>query len=173
MRKRWIFLAMIVSMYIAYAWNKFPIISNTAHKALDPSLGALLNIDIFGGFLIIIFLLALATTFVQKYTTDQKALKEIKEEQKKMQAEMKKFEKSPEKIVELNQKQFELMGRMMKISMGSVVYTAVPFILLFRWFNDFFLINPYKFFGFMTWFLFYLLGTLLFSSIIRKVMKVE
>jgi len=46
-------------------------------------------------------------------------------------------------------------------------------ILLFRWFMDYFSAIPdFRFLGFFTWFWFYLLSYMIFSGIIRKVLKV-
>ena len=70
------------------------------------------------------------------------------------------------------------MPKQMKLSMRTIIYTGIPFVLLFRWFSDYFLSlsevtgEPVRFFGFMGWFIFYLIGTVVFSSILKKYMKV-
>jgi uncharacterized membrane protein (DUF106 family) len=60
--------------------------------------------------------------------------------------------------------------------MRPLLYTAIPFVLFFRWFADYFS-NPFfaafRFFGFLSWFWFYLIGSIIFSSIFRKVLKVS
>ncbi len=175
MKKRWIFLAILASLVIVWLWDKYPAIKSTAHSILDPSLGVLLNFNIFWGMAIILAVLSLLMTLIQKYTTNQKELKVMKEEQKKLQEEAKKYKNHPEKLMELNQKQFEFMGKMMKESMGSIVYTTIPIILLFRWFGDYFAqeaIKSYRFFGFLSWIWFYLIAFMIFSSIFRKVLNV-
>ena len=66
-----------------------------------------------------------------------------------------------------------MMGTQMKLSMRTIVYTGIPFVLFFRWFEDFFLtIGSPKFFGFLGWFWFYFLAILLFSAILKKKMDV-
>ncbi len=175
MRKRFIFLAMIVSIIIASAWNSYPAIKNTAHAILDPTFGALLDFNITAGMLIIVFILTLLMSLIQKYATNQKELKEIRNEQKKIQEEMKKYKENPSKVMELNKKQMEFMSRSFRISMGSMVYTAVPFVLFFRWFGDYFaqpMLVGFKFFGILGWFWFYLIFSIIFSTMIRKVMKI-
>ena len=113
-------------------------------------------------------------TIAQKYGTDQKALKEIKAEQKKIQEEMKQYKDHPEKVAELTKKQFEFMPLMMKHSMRPIIYTGIPIILFFRWFMDIFEAMPdFRFFGFFSWFWFYLVLSIIFSMILRKVMKVH
>ena len=175
MRKRWIFLAIIASLFIASLWDKYPAIKNTAHAVLDPSLGAILNWNILIGMIIILAVLSFLMTLVQKYTTNQKEMREMKEEQKKLQAQMKEYKDHPQKLAELNKKQMEFMGRMFKESMNSIVYTTVPIILLFRWFGDYFAqeaVASYRFLGFLSWIWFYLIAFMILSSVFRKVLKV-
>lgn len=166
-------IVMLASLVIAFFWNSSPLIKDNAHKIIDPILTPLLSWNLTIGMAILVFIITLITTIIQKYATDQKTLKEMKEEQKKLNEEMKEFKDHPEKLMELQKKQFEFMGPMMKLSMRPMIFTGIPFILLFRWFFDYFEIlgNP-KFFGFLTWFWFYLIGSLVFSSILRKVLKV-
>ncbi len=173
-RFRTIIIFMIASLAIAGLWDKIEIFKNSVHYVLDPSAGALLDWNLTGGMLIIVIIISLLTTIIQKYTTDQEAIKKLKVEQKALQVEMKKFKDNQPKLVELQKKQFESMPRMMKLNMGSIVYTGVPFVLFIRWFMDYFTIagNP-KFFGFLTWFWFYLIFVLIFSGVLKKVLKVD
>jgi len=159
-------------MGIAYSWTKIPSVALFFHSIFDPTLGAILNWNVFWGMAFITFVLSIITTLVQKYGTDQKTLSEMKKRQKEIQKEMKEYRDHPQKILELNKESMGFMGEMMKISMGSVVYTIVPFILLFRWFVDYFSILDIKFLGFLSWFWFYILTSLVFSSILRKILKV-
>jgi uncharacterized membrane protein (DUF106 family) len=166
-------IVMLASLVIAFFWNSFPLIKNIAHNILDPVLSPLLSWNLTGGMAILVFLITLITTVIQKYATDQKTLKEMKDEQKKLNEEMKEFKDHPEKLMELQKKQFEFMGPMMKLSMRPMIFTGIPFILLFRWFFDYFeVLGDPKFFGFLTWFWFYLIGSIIFSSILRKIIKV-
>lgn len=163
----------IVSLAMAIYWDKITFIKNAVHFALDPSAGALLNWNLTIGMILVVFIITLITTLIQKYATDQKALKELKHEQKILQEEMKKFRDNPAKVSELSKKQMEFIPRTFKLTSRTVLFTGIPFILFFRWFYDFFnVLGQPKFFGFLSWFWFYLIFTLLFSSILRKVMKV-
>jgi len=166
-------IVMVVSMLITSWWNSIPIIKDSVHSALDPSLGIFLQWNLVWGMMIIVFLITLMTTVIQKYTTDQKALKELREEQKILQEELKKYEKNPEKIAELTKKKLEFIPKTFKLTSRTVLFTGIPFILFFRWFSDVFTaMGEPKFFGFMNWFWFYFLFTMIFSSFLRKWMKV-
>jgi uncharacterized membrane protein (DUF106 family) len=161
------------SLSIAFLWEKIPAIKNTAHLILDPTAGALINWNLTAGTLILFFIISVITTVVQKYATDQKTLRELKEEQKKVQKEMQEFKDNPEKTMEINKRSMKIMGDIMSLGMKSNVITVIPLILLFKWFSDVFtaLGNP-KFFGFMGWFVLYLFSLIIFSGFLRKWMKV-
>ena len=163
----------IVSLAMAIFWDKFPFIKNAIHTVLDPSAGALLKLNLVLGMLLVVFVITLITTLIQKYATDQKALKELKQEQKILQEEMKKYKDNPAKISELSKKQLEFIPKTFKLTSRSALFTGVPFILLFRWFYDTFaVLGDPKFFGFLSWFWFYFISSMVFSSILRKYMKV-
>lgn len=170
-----IIYVMILSILIASFWDSVAFLKNSIHFALDPSLGALLNLNLTFGMLVIVFIISLITTLVQKYGTDQKTLRELKKEQKILQEEMKKYRDHPEKLAEMQKKQLEFIPRTMKLSMRPIIYTGVPFILLFRWFMDYFsapAMEGFKFFGFLSWFWFYLIFALISGGILRKALKV-
>jgi uncharacterized membrane protein (DUF106 family) len=165
---------MFISLILAGLWDKIPAIKNSIHYVLDPSAGALLSWNLNFGMLIVVLVITILTTIVQKYATDQKTLKEMRKEQKEIQNQMKEFKNHPEKLMELQKKQFAMMPRQMKLSMRSIVYTGIPFILFFRWFQDYFSALPEgtKFFLGLSWFWFYLISTMIFSTILRKYMDV-
>lgn len=167
-----LFVALGIAIVVGALWNQVPAIKQTIHAIGDPTLGALLDYNKMAGMLIIVALFSLLTVLIQKYGTDQETLKEIKKEQKILQEEMKKYRDQPDKLMELNKKQLEFIPKTMEITARPMIYTVIPFVLFFRWFTDYFVANPYKFFGFFTWFWFYLLTTIIFSSIFRKVLKV-
>ena len=167
-----IFLVMVVSLAIAAFWNSLPVIKNSVNAILNPTAGALLDLDLTFGMAILVLLLSVFTTIIQKYATDQKTLREMKEEQKKLQEDIKKLEVGSKEHTELSMKSMKFIGPMMKLSMRPIIYTAIPFILFFRWFTDYFALVDFKFFGFLSWFWFYLLGSIIFSSVLRKILKV-
>ena len=164
---------MVISLAIAALWDKIPFLKNGVGALLNPSAGALLNWDLTWGMVIIVFLIALLTTLIQKYTTDQEALKALKKNQKFLQKEMKKFKDMPDKMMELQKQSMAAIPETFKLTSRSIVYTGIPFILLFRWFMDFFeTLGSPVFLGFLNWFWFYLIFTMIFSGILRKYLKV-
>jgi uncharacterized membrane protein (DUF106 family) len=168
---RTLLITSIISIFIASLWNQIPVIKDTAHLALDPTIGALLNWNALLGFILIAMAISIFTMLLQKYTTDQEMLKKIKQEQKLLQEEMKKFKDHPEKLMELNKKQLELMPKTMEITMRPTMYTFIPMILLFRWFSDYFTVHEVKFFG-LSWFWAYLIMIMVFSILFRKAFNV-
>ncbi|MFA5020161.1 MAG: EMC3/TMCO1 family protein [Candidatus Pacearchaeota archaeon] len=168
-------IIMIISLLIASLWDKWLVIKNTAHSILNPTAGALLNWDVTWGMIIIIFGISIIMTLAQKYGTDQKTIKEIKDEQKRIQKEMKEVKNNPEKVMEFQKELMPLTMELMKHSMRPIVYTGIPIILFFRWFSDYFAVfeTPVKFLGIFSWFWFYLIGSIIFSTILRKIFKVH
>ena len=144
-----IFFVMFVSLLIASFWNKVEIIRNSVHSILNPTAGALLNWNITWGMLVIVLIISVFMTLIQKYATDQKTIREMKEEQKRLSEESKKFKDHPEKMMELQKESMKIAVPLMKLGMRPIVYTAIPLILFFRWFMDFFsTMGDFKFFGF-------------------------
>ena len=168
-----IIIVMVLSLVIAGFWESVPFLKNAVHAILGPSAGALLNWNLTWGMMVLVFLISVLTTVIQKYATDQETLKELRKEQKILQGEMKKYKDHPEKLIELQKKQFEFIPKTMKLSMRAIMFTGIPFILFFRWFMDVFTtLGEPKFFGFLSWFWFYLIFVMIFSSILRKWLKV-
>ena len=159
----------IVTLLIAAFWNQIPVMKNAVHYVLDPSAGILLKWNLTIGMIILIFIITLITTLIQKYTTDQKTLKELMHEQKILQEEMKLHREHPEKLNELSKKQLEAFPKTFRLTSRAVLFTGIPFVLFYRWFYDVITAmgNP-LFFGFLNWLWFYLIFTLIFSGILRK-----
>jgi len=165
-------LVMLASFLVAGLWDSVSVIKQTVHWLLDPSVGQLLNWNTTLGMFIVVFIFSLITSIVQKYGTDQVELKKIRQEQKALQEEMKKYRDNPAKMIEFNKKQLEIFPKTMDLTVKPIIYTFIPFILLFRWFNDYFLLVDFKFIGFLSWFWFYLVFSIVFSSILRKALKI-
>ena len=163
----------IISLGIAFFWKSVPIISQSVHLILDPTAGSLLNFNITLGMIIITAIITLFITLIQKYTVDNDQLRELKKEQKILQEEMKKYKEHPEKFMELQKKQLEFIPQTMQLTMRPLIYTGIPIILFFRWFNDYFsaVTPPVKIFGFLSWFWAYLIFAIICSIIFRKMLK--
>ena len=166
-------IIMLISLFIAFAWDNLPIVKPSVHFLLTP-LEWMLNWNFLMGMIIITFFINLAQTLVHKYTTNQEELKKMKDDQKKFQEEMKQLKNQPDKMLELQKKQWETLPKSFSLSMQSAVYTIIPLILFFRWFNDFFTIlnNPKIFLG-LGWIGTYILFSIVFSIILKKILKVH
>lgn len=170
---RIIFIVLLISTAIAIFWDSVPIIKQSVHALLDPSIGKLLDYNISLGMIIVTAIIMLIITFVQKYTVDNETLKRLKEEQKKIQQDMKYLRDNPEKLMELQKQSLSKAGEMFQLSMRSFSYTAIPIILFFRWFGDYFsaIEPPARIFGFLSWFIAYIIFSIIFSIIFRKLFK--
>ncbi|MEM4605811.1 MAG: hypothetical protein QW103_02135, partial [Candidatus Pacearchaeota archaeon] len=103
---------------------------------------------------------------------DQKSLKKLKEEQRKLQRESKEFVNDPKKMLEFNKKSIELTKDIFIVSMDSWIYTMIPLVLFFRWFNDYFSQNSFQFLG-MNWFFSYIVFSIIFSIFLKKIFRAE
>lgn len=159
-----IFLIMfVVSAYIASSWDTLPAVRNAVGSVLDPTLGFLLKWNIYVGFIIIIALTSLILTLSQKYLSDQGELKKLRAEQKILQGEMKKYKEHPEKLMELQKKQLEFLPKTFDLTIKPIMFTTIPIVLFFRWFGSY--LTP-QFGGW--WILYYIIGSMVFSTIFRK-----
>ncbi len=168
---RTLFIVSLIGILIAFFWDHLPSVKSAIHTVLDPSLGALLDWNVSWGILIVSLAISLITSLLQKYMTDQETLKSIRAEQKLIGDQMKEFKDHPEKLLELQRKQMPLLGKSMELTMRPTLYTAVPFIILIRWFGDYFADHSVKIFGLLSWLWAYILFAILFSLVFRKVFK--
>ncbi len=160
------------SLVIAFLWDQMPAIRDTVHAALNPTFGYLLRMNVLWGFIAIILVITLMITLIQKYTSDQPALKQLREDQKKMQEEMKKYKDDPKKMMEIQKQQFESIPKSFDLTMKPLIYTTIPIILFFRWFADTFkALGDPKIFG-LSWIWAYIIISIILSMILRKIMKV-
>lgn len=170
---RTLFFIMLVSLIIAYYWPKAPWLSGIVHSVLDPTFGNLLKLNITWGMSIIVIIISLITSLVQKYTTDQETIRDLKKQQKEINKRAKEFRHDPSKMMEIQKEIWPISSRLMKLSMRPIMFTGIPFILIFRWFMDTFTeMGEPIFFGFFSWFWFYLVSAIVLGGIIRKLLKV-
>lgn len=165
------FLVMIIGLAFAFMWNAVPAIGSTTHAVLDPTLGKFLDLSPKINLIVFVLILTAVLTLIQKYTTNQAEMKRLKQEQKDIQQELKKHTPGSTEYQELMSKSLAIAPKMLDLTSGSLIYTALPIILLFRWFNDYFTVAPVKIIG-LSWFWAYLIFSIIFSIILRKVFKV-
>ncbi len=101
---------------------------------VDPLLNWLLIFNPFVSILIISIILGVITTLVYKYASNQKKIKELKDETKALQKKIKAISKTnPEKMMELNSKMMKLNGPLMKETMKPTLWTIIPSLLILTW----------------------------------------
>lgn len=165
-------LLMLLGFVIAIGWESIPLLKEGVHFILDPTLGALLNIDYMFGMFVVVFVINLAIVLVHRYTIDPEKLKSLKQEQKSLQQEMKRYRDQPEKLLELQKQSIQGISKNFELTMKPLTYTLVPILLSFRWFSDYFAAaGNVKFFGFLSWFWFYFIFSIIFSTVLRKLFK--
>lgn len=179
----WVFGLMLLSLLVASLWNSAifgspPVIKTFIHTILDPTVGVLMAWNVTIGMILVTLVLNLITTLLQKYFTDQETLKQIKEEQKLIQQEMKLAKEHPEKSLELSKKSMELTMKAMPITMRPFVFTVIPFVLLIQWFYDFVKVqaaagHPVLIFGFLSGIWAYIVLSIIWSLVLKKVFKVH
>ena len=145
-------------------------------ESLNELIGFLLNWTMkygdFGSIVIVSFILGFFTTLVYKYFTNQDALKKIKEENKRLQDEMKNHKDNPKRMAELQKEALQKsLIEPFKHQMKPLLITFAPFVLVFGWLRanfagagDIFLV-----FG---WFGTYIIFSIIFSSLMRKMLRV-
>ena len=118
---------------------------------------------------IISFLATLVITILTYFLTNKTLMKEIKEKQKRLREEMKKFRDNPQKMMEINKMMMEDFPKQMKESMKISVVTLIPFLLLFNWLRTVYVETPIA----GSWIWWYILASLAFSMILRKIFKLD
>ena len=132
-----------------------------------------INISPTVGLIVITFVATLLVTLSYKFLTDQKKMKDLKDSMKVMQNEAKKFRDNPSKAMEYNKEIMTQNMEYFKQSWKPMVFTLVPFFIMFAWLRVTYEPVDLNFLGiFHNWFWVYFIFSIIFSMILRKVMKV-
>ena len=119
--------------------------------------------------IVLSFVVTLFITIVNYFMTDRKRMKEIKEKQKRLRAELKQFKDNPQKMMEINKQMMEDMPEQLKHSFKPMLVTIIPLIILFKWLRASFAITAIA----GTWFWWYIGASILFSMILRKIFGLQ
>ncbi len=92
------------------------------------------------GVIIVSFLVSLAINIAYKYLTDQKLMKQIKDELNDLQKQAK--ELPPEKALKLQKKALEVNMTYFKHSLKPTLFTMLPVLLVFMWMSSHFAFVP-------------------------------
>ncbi|MDP6845515.1 MAG: EMC3/TMCO1 family protein [Candidatus Nanoarchaeia archaeon] len=121
--------------------------------------------------------ITLLITVVQKMTVDQNVMRELKADSKKMRKEVKALRNDPEKFQQHQKKMMELSMKQMKMSFKPMMYYMIPLLLFFTWLRntmtDVIVLRPPVWPWEMGWLGTYILLSIFFSMIFRKILKVN
>jgi uncharacterized membrane protein (DUF106 family) len=131
---------------------------------------------------IISFIVTLMTTLVYKFLTNQKEMKELKENMKAFQKQVKENKHDVEKVKNIQKEMMAMQMKYMRHSWKPMLYTFLPLILIFGWmratFNSGIDVLSWgsniPLFGTgLGWLGIYIISSIIFSTILRKYMKVH
>lgn len=131
---------------------------------------------------IISFILTLLITLAYKLLTKQELMKALKAELKTLQQELKKVKDHPEKFTRVNKQLMEKNLQYFKQSLRPMIITFIPIIIVFGWMRKTYLPAgdlftwgfSIPFFGTgFGWLMTYIVTSIIFSIIIRKLLKVH
>jgi uncharacterized membrane protein (DUF106 family) len=141
---------------------------------LDPILNPVMSVGAPYNLILMAFILTAGITLVYKFATDQKLMKELKADMKGMQKKMKALREHPEQMMALQKKAMEKNLKYMMQSLRPTLITFVPIIFIFGWLKLYYetIGNPDVLFG-LSWFWSYFIITIIFSIVLRKLLKVH
>ncbi len=127
-------------------------------------------------------LLSLATTLVYKYMTDQALIRQVREDIKKYQREMKEHKGDAQKAMELSKKISELNMKIMPQQFKPMLITIIPFIIVFYLLNKIYTGMVIVPFGFhfplssletgLGWIGTYIIFSMISTTAFRKLLKI-
>jgi len=141
---------------------------------LDPILSPVMSIPSPWNLLLISFIITGGITLLYKFATDQKLMKELKQEMKDLQKEMKSLKDNPEKMMSVQKLAMEKNMKYMMQSMKPTLFTLIPIIFIFSWLRGYYadLGNPDILFG-LGWLWIYIIFSIVISLSLRKVLKIH
>lgn len=83
--------------------------------------------------LVIAIIINIVITIVYKYTTNQRVMKDLKDEMKKMQKKLKELRSNPTEMAAYQKQVMAKNMEYMKHSMKSTLYTFIPIIIIYGW----------------------------------------
>ncbi|MEK6935658.1 MAG: EMC3/TMCO1 family protein [Nanoarchaeota archaeon] len=119
--------------------------------------------------IILSFLVTLFITIINSLMIDKKRMKELKDKQKSLKEEMKQHKDNPQKMMEINKRMMEDMPEQLKHSFKPMLVTIVPLLILFKWLQSSFALTTIA----STWLWWYILSSLVFSIVLRKMFGLQ
>lgn len=114
--------------------------------------------------LILSLLATIFITIVNFFMVDRTKMKEIKEKQKALRQEVKKYKDNPQKMMEFNKQMIEGMPEQLKHSLKPMIITTIPMLILFVWLRSIFIMTAIA----STWIWWYIGSSIIFNICLRK-----
>ena len=111
----------------------------------NPLFLPLLNLGPFWAIFITSLILSSLITLIYFLMTNQKEMKELKQQAKDYQKEMKKHKDNPKKVMSLQKEALSLQSKLMMKSLKPTLVTMLPVLIIFNWLSGnlaFFPISP-------------------------------
>jgi len=147
-----------------------------AYEFLNSSIGVLLKWNSFLGLGILTLILTFFIVVVYKYTTDQEALKKLRDDNIRIKEEMKTYKDNPQKLMELQKEQLKkAFFEQFKHQLKPMIITIIPMGIVFIYLREFYSNsgNPVLIFGVTYgWIIAYIGFSIIFNGMLRKLLKV-
>jgi len=134
--------------------------------------GGLIAWSPLGALLIISLIMSTLVTLIYKWVTDQDLMKSLKGEIKELQKQLKEFASDPEKVKEIQKPLKDKTMLQLKQSMKPTLYTFIPFIILFTWLKVVYDAPGGLIWG-INWIIVYIVASVIFGTITRKLFRVH
>jgi len=135
--------------------------------------GSLISYNPLGALIFISFILTVLITVAYKYFTDQELMKSLKAELKSLQQEMKEAKHDTQKLMQLQKQSMEKNMKYMMKSFKPTLITLVPLLVIFSWLRNSYTGIDMNFFGINSWLWVYIIFSIVFSIILRKLLRVH
>jgi len=117
--------------------------------------------------IVVSFVVAIFINLVNYFTMNKERMRELKEIQKACQIKLKDAKGDMKKINEINAEMMRCSGEMMKHSLKPMMITFIPIIVVFAFIRDVYATTELA----KNWIWYYLISSIIFSMILRKVFK--
>ena len=147
---------------------------NFLNKSLNFVFGDLVILNPLIGLIVVSFILTLLITLAYKFLTKQHLMKEWKDTLKDYQKQIKENKHDHQKVLALQKPMMEVQMKYMMHSFRPLLFTFLPLILVFNWLRTVFQGIDLNFLWFIDgWIWAYVITSVVFSIIIRKILKVH
>ena len=109
---------------------------------LNTLFGPLLLLPPLFAVLLVSLFISLLSLVITKYTTNQHVMKDLKDQLKAYQAQIKTLKNEPQKAMDVKKKAMDVNMQYMMHNMRATLFTFLPIILIFGWMSGHFSLMP-------------------------------